>query len=68
VVRLIFEAFEHQGSLHGVLRDLVAHEIRVPMRPHQGGNRGQLEWHRPHRMTWQNVLPHPIYAGAYRWG
>ena len=68
VVRLIFEVFEQQGSLHGLLRYLVAHDIRVPIRPHQGVNRGQLEWHRPNRMTLQNVLHHPIYAGAYRWG
>src|SRR2546426_9200743 len=68
VVRLIFDAFEQQGSLHGLLRYLVAHDIRLPIRPHKGGNRGQLEWHRPNRMTLQNVLHHPIYAGAYRWG
>jgi DNA invertase Pin-like site-specific DNA recombinase len=68
VVRLIFEVFEQQGSLHGLLRYLVAHEIRMPIRPHQGTNRGQLEWHRPNRMTLQNMLHHPIYAGAYRWG
>jgi DNA invertase Pin-like site-specific DNA recombinase len=68
VVRLIFDAFEHQGSLHGLLRSLVAHEIRLPIRPHKGGNRGQLAWHRPNRMTLQNVVHHPISAGAYRWG
>ena len=68
VVRLIFDVFEQQGSLHGLLRYLVAHEIRLPIRPHRGVNRGQLEWRRPNRMTLQNVLHHPIYAGAYRWG
>jgi DNA invertase Pin-like site-specific DNA recombinase len=68
VVGLIFDVFEQQGSLHGLLRYLVAHEIRLPIRPHKGPNRGQLEWHRPNRMTLQNVLHHPIYAGAYRWG
>jgi hypothetical protein len=68
VVRLLCDAFEQPGRLHGLLRSLVAHDIRLPIRPHQGGNRGQLAWHRPHRMTWQNVLHHPLYAGAYRWG
>jgi DNA invertase Pin-like site-specific DNA recombinase len=68
VVRLIFDVFEQQGSLHGLLRYLVAHDIRMPIRPHSGVNRGQLEWHRPNRMTLQNLLHHPIYAGAYRWG
>jgi hypothetical protein len=64
VVGLIFDVFEHQGSWHGLLRYLVAHDIRLPIRPHRGVNRGQLEWHRPNRMTLQNVLHHPIYAGA----
>jgi DNA invertase Pin-like site-specific DNA recombinase len=68
VVRLIFDVFEQQGSLHGLLRALVAHDIRVPIRPHYGPNRGQLEWRRPTRMTLQSLLHHPIYAGAYRWG
>lgn len=68
VVRLLCEVFEQQGSLHGLLRYVVAHDMRLPIRPHKGANRGQLEWHRPNRMTLQNVLPHPIYAGAYRWG
>jgi DNA invertase Pin-like site-specific DNA recombinase len=68
VVRLIFDVFEQQGSLHGLLRYLVAHDIRLPIRPHFGANRGHLEWRRPTRMTLQNLLHHPIYAGAYRWG
>src|SRR3989441_3725269 len=68
VVRLIFDVFEQQGSLHGVLRYLAAHDIRLPIRPHTGPARGQLEWHRPSRTTLQNLLHHPIYAGAYRWG
>jgi hypothetical protein len=68
VVRLIFETFEEHGRLHGLLRSLVAHDIRMPIRPHAGPNRGQLVWRRPTRMTLQNMLHHPIYAGAYRWG
>lgn len=68
VVRLIFDVFAQQGSLHGLLRSLVAHDIRLPIRPHAGLNRGQLVWRRPTRMTLQNMLHHPIYAGAYRWG
>ena len=40
VVRLIFDVFEQQGSLHGLLRYLVAHDIRLadspPHRPQPG--------------------------------
>ena len=68
VVRLIFDQFDRQGSVHGLLRYLVHHGIRIPVRPHSGSNRGQLEWRRPNRETLQNVLHHPIYAGAYCYG
>jgi DNA invertase Pin-like site-specific DNA recombinase len=68
VVRLIFDQFDRQGTLHGLLRYLVHHGIHIPVRPHGGPKRGQLEWHRPNRETLQNLLHHPIYAGAYRYG
>src|SRR5438067_562628 len=68
VVRLLFDQFDRQGSLHGLLRYLVQHGIRLPVRPHYGPNRGQLEWHRPNRETLQNLLHHPVYAGYYRHG
>jgi DNA invertase Pin-like site-specific DNA recombinase len=68
VVRLIFDQFDRQGTLHGLLRYLVHHQIRLPVRPHYGPNRGQLEWHRPCRETLQNLLHNPTYAGAYRYG
>src|SRR5712691_1278397 len=51
VVRLIFAVFEPQGSLHGWLRSLVAHDMRMPIRPHAGLNRGQRVWRRPTRLT-----------------
>jgi len=68
VVRLVFDQFDRQGSLHGLLRYLVHHGIRLPMRPHSGPNRGKLEWHRPKRETLQSMLHHPVYAGYYRHG
>ena len=43
VVRLIFDQFDHQGTLHGLLRYLVHHQIRIPVRSHAGANKGQLE-------------------------
>jgi DNA invertase Pin-like site-specific DNA recombinase len=68
VIRLIFDQFDRLGTNHGLLRYLVQQGIRMPIRPHAGPNRGQLEWHRPNRVTLQNLLHHPIYAGYYRWG
>jgi len=68
VIHLLFDQFERQGSIHGLLHYLVEHNIRMPIRPHHGPNRGQLEWRRPNRVTLQWLLHHPIYAGYYRWG
>lgn len=68
VVRLIFEQFTRRGSVNGLLRWLVCHDVKLPIRPHFGTNRGGLEWRRPSRVTLLNLLHHPIYAGAYRWG
>lgn len=68
VIRLLFDAFEHQGSVCALLRYLVQHQIRIPVRPHAGEYRGQLQWRAPNRVTLQSLLHHPIYAGMYRWG
>jgi len=68
VVRLIFEQFTRRGSVSGLLKWLVRNEVKLPVRPHFGANRGELEWRRPNRVTLLNMLHHPIYAGAYRWG
>ena len=68
VTRLLFEKFEEIGSEHGLLRYLVRHDIRLPIRVHRGPNRGQLEWHRATLSTLAIVLHHPLYAGAYAYG
>ena len=68
VVRLIFAQFDREATLHGLLRYLVHHQIRIPVRVVGGPNKGQLEWRRPNRATLLNLLRHPSYAGAYRFG
>jgi DNA invertase Pin-like site-specific DNA recombinase len=68
VVRLIFRQFEALGTLNAVLRYLVRHEIQLGIRVRAGPGTGDLEWHRPNRMTLQNLLRNPIYAGAYAYG
>lgn len=47
VVRLIFRKFEEFGTLNGMLRYLVKHEIQVGVRVLCGPNKGDLEWRRP---------------------
>jgi DNA invertase Pin-like site-specific DNA recombinase len=68
VVRLLFDQFDTRGTVHGVLRYLIEHDIRLPMRAQAGVARGQLEWRSPSRETLRQILRHPIYAGAYRYG
>src|SRR3954467_4292325 len=43
-VRLIFDQFDRETTLHGLLRYLAHHGIRIPVRPAGGPNRGALEW------------------------
>lgn len=68
VVRLIFRKFEEIGTLNGVLRYLVSKGIEIGVRTRIGVNRGELEWHPPNRMTLQNLLKNPAYAGVYAYG
>jgi DNA invertase Pin-like site-specific DNA recombinase len=68
VVRLIFRKFDDLGTLHALLRYLVQHDIQLGVRLREGPAKGTLEWHRPNRMTLQNMLKHPMYAGAYAYG
>lgn len=68
VIRLIFDQFDRIGTVRGVVRYMVEHDIKMPVRPHAGPNRGNLEWRRPIRDTVQTVITHPLFAGTYRYG
>lgn len=68
VVRLVFAQFAKRGSVSSLLKWLVNNNVKMPVRPHFGPRRGELEWRRSNRVTLLNMLHHPIYAGAYRWG
>ena len=68
VIRLIFDQFDRQGSMRGVLRYLQANDIKLPVRPHTGPNKGNIEWRRAKRDLVRTVLTHPRYAGTYRYG
>jgi DNA invertase Pin-like site-specific DNA recombinase len=68
VVQLIFAKFAELGTLHGVLRWLVDHGVELGMRLRAGPDKGELVWRRPNRMTLQNMLHSPVYAGIYAYG
>ena len=68
VVHLIFRKFDDLGTLHALLRYLVHHDIELGVRLREGPAKGTLAWRHPNRMTLQNLLKHPMYAGAYVYG
>ena len=68
VIRLILDQFAARSSISGVLRYLRHQQIQLPFRPISGPQRGQLQWHRPHRETLRQLLRRPAYAGVYTWG
>jgi DNA invertase Pin-like site-specific DNA recombinase len=68
VIHLIFEQFERQTTIGGVLRYCVRHRIQLPYRLASGPTKGELVWRRPTRHTLSSLLHHPMYAGAYVYG
>lgn len=68
VIRLVLDEFDRQGSVRRVFRYLQANDIKLPVRPHKGANKGMLEWRRATRELVRTVLTHPLYAGTYRYG
>jgi hypothetical protein len=58
--------FERLRTIGKVLRYLVEHDIRLPVRAR--GGKDELEWRRPNRPTLQNLFANPTYAGAYIYG
>ncbi len=68
VIRLIFRKFEELGTLHALLQYLVEHQVQLGVRERTCAGGGLLTWRRPNRMTLQNLLHNPMYAGVYAYG
>jgi DNA invertase Pin-like site-specific DNA recombinase len=68
VIDTVFDQFARRGTLNGVLRYLVDHQLQLPYRVVSGPQTGQLQWRRPNRVTLSNLLHNPTYAGAYVYG
>jgi len=68
VIRLIFRKFEELGTLHSLLQYLVEHQVQMGVRERTRAGGGLLTWRRPNRMTLQNLLHNPMYAGVYAYG
>ena len=68
VIRLIFDEFDRRGSVRRVLQYLQQNDIKLPIRPHSGPDRGRLEWRPATASVVYGVLTHELYAGTYRFG
>jgi hypothetical protein len=68
VVHTVFDKFDELGSARAVLLYLLRNEMKIGYRPHAGPQAGQLQWCRPTYNFVQQMLTHPIYAGAYAYG
>jgi len=68
VIRLIFDEFERRGSVRCVLRVRQENGIQLPIRPHAGPNKDQLEWRPATPSVVNRILKHELYAGMYRFG
>jgi Recombinase zinc beta ribbon domain/Recombinase len=68
VVRLVFRLFEQLGTVHAVLRFLVAHQVQIGMRERSGPGKGEVAWRAPHQTGLINMLRNPAYAGIYAYG
>src|SRR5438874_1076091 len=67
-IRLVFDLFERFRTVGKVMRYLVEHDVRMPVRVRKGPSKGELEWHRVNRASLHNLFANPIYAGAYVYG
>lgn len=67
-IALCFEKFEQLGSGRALLRWLRDNDIRLPVRPAKGPDRGNLLWKTADHGSVYELLHHPIYAGAYCYG
>jgi hypothetical protein len=68
VVQLVFRLFEQLGTVHGVLRFLVGHQVQIGMRERSGPGKGEVAWRAPHQQGLINMLRNPAYAGIYAYG
>ena len=50
-IRLVFDLFDRFRTVGKVMRYLVDHDIRMPVRMSGGPRKGELEWHRVNRVV-----------------
>ena len=59
IIRLVLEQFAALGSVSALLRYLRQHGLKLPFRAVGGPERGQVQWHKPHRETLRLLVRNP---------
>lgn len=67
VVAQFFELFERLGSVNAVRHYMFEHDIKFPFRPRRNKLQS-IDWRLPSGNGLQELLKHPLYAGAYGYG
>src|SRR5215831_16224882 len=67
-IRRVFDLFERLRTVGKVMRYLIEHDMRMPVRIRGGVRKDELEWRRVNRASLQDLFANPIYAGAYVYG
>jgi len=67
-IRQLFVAFQHTGSIMGVMREFRSKQWKFPVRLRKRPRPGDLEWGELTRNRVHSVLRNPRYAGAYAYG
>jgi DNA invertase Pin-like site-specific DNA recombinase len=66
-LRLIFQKIVELGSLRQLLLWMLEHELKIPVRRHDGVA-WQTVWRRPSYPSLHRLVTNPVYAGAYAYG
>lgn len=67
-IRLFFDVFRRIGSSKGVVRHFNQENIKFPMRPLKGSDKGEITWRSLETGLALRILHNPRYAGAYAYG
>jgi len=68
VIALVLSKFEELGACYRVMRYCHQHDIRLPRRPREGREPGDLQWRMPSESIIGSIITNPAYAGAFVYG
>ncbi|MCY2983975.1 MAG: recombinase family protein [Planctomycetota bacterium] len=67
VMAQFFSLFERMGTVYSVWHYMFEHDIKLPFRARKN-KLHTIDWRHPNVNTLQEIIKHPLYAGAYAYG